>query len=237
LFEEGIMKKFMMGMFILLFVVAVSCVGSVKKAEALVIGTDLTFSAAEMDAFTVQSASHAYTINDLGLNLAVNAVTLGATFTDGSFPKSGVAGATGSWMTAPFGSSVDVFLGSTFAAIDITGVDTLRLTAYNDNDDIWGHDVWIEIGGVVTSSAFVDINAGSSAALTLDLTGLDLTNVTGFGVSIHGQLDGGAYPSGGDSFHSSYAPVPEPGTVALLGIGLAGLVGVGARRRAKKKAA
>ncbi|MCP4266808.1 MAG: PEP-CTERM sorting domain-containing protein [Candidatus Brocadiaceae bacterium] len=31
--------------------------------------------------------------------------------------------------------------------------------------------------------------------------------------------------------------VPEPGTVALLGIGLAGLIGVGARRRAKKKAA
>ncbi len=31
--------------------------------------------------------------------------------------------------------------------------------------------------------------------------------------------------------------VPEPGTVALLGIGLAGLVGAGARRRAKKKAA
>ncbi len=29
------MKKLMLGMFILLFVVAVSCVGSVKKAEAL----------------------------------------------------------------------------------------------------------------------------------------------------------------------------------------------------------
>lgn len=33
------------------------------------------------------------------------------------------------------------------------------------------------------------------------------------------------------------APVPEPGTIALLGIGLAGLVGVGMRKRAKKKAA
>ncbi len=42
------------------------------------------------------------------------------------------------------------------------------------------------------------------------------------------------------TFHNgggSTSPVPEPGTVALLGIGLAGLVGVSARRRAKKKAA
>ncbi len=33
----------------------------------------------------------------------------------------------------------------------------------------------------------------------------------------------------------SVQPVPEPGTIALLGIGLAGLVGVGMRKRAKNK--
>ncbi len=42
--------------------------------------------------------------------------------------------------------------------------------------------------------------------------------------------------NGSFSYSTTSAPVPEPGTIALLGIGLAGLVGVGVRRRAKKNA-
>ncbi len=38
------------------------------------------------------------------------------------------------------------------------------------------------------------------------------------------------------TYSGSATPVPEPGTIALLGISLAGLVGVGVRKRAMKKA-
>ena len=37
-----------------------------------------------------------------------------------------------------------------------------------------------------------------------------------------------------NTFSGTAAPVPEPGTVALLGMGLAGLIGVGARKKIKK---
>ena len=76
---------------------------------------------------------------------------------------------------------------------------------------------------------------GSTTATNLDLSGSGLIYLGGFdptpGVWTL-STDGGGPRF---SFSSTTQAVPEPGTIALLGMGLVGLIGAGARRKLKKK--
>jgi hypothetical protein len=85
----------------------------------------------------------------------------------------------------------------------------------------------IEAGGnyIAGTSAIVDAFLISPVAvnITLNMAGEDMGELIGEGEKVEGTYSGSV---------SSVTPVPEPGTVLLLGIGLVGLVGL--RRRLKK---
>ncbi|MCP4266812.1 MAG: PEP-CTERM sorting domain-containing protein [Candidatus Brocadiaceae bacterium] len=205
------MKKLMLGMFILLFVVAVSCVGGVKKAEAL----------------SMISGSVGFT---------------GTITTD-----------TGDVLTATELSFISVDVDSVsgdyvdFVAPQVVTFVDLDFGAFSPLTPLW---TMTDIGtGKVASFNLDTVSSQTLPAGILAITGTgtlmitngvdDLFESTNAIFTLTTQNVGGIPTGNGIEFTFSAgtaAVVPEPGTVALLGIGLAGLVGVGARRRAKKKA-
>ncbi len=95
-------------------------------------------------------------------------------------------------------------------------------------------------GTLMSNVNFTQIDSGSYAHPNGDTSfynqvSFDLTNILG-GNSLQSINAHWTMSCGNDEIHGTHAPVPEPGTIALLGIGLAGLAGVGARRRLKKNA-
>lgn len=219
-----------------LVAVMVMAVANTASASLYISGTTAGFTAATMDGFTVIESSPVgtYEVNNLsGGDDIADTVTLNPSYSDTQTPMSGAAGATGRWTGIAAGTDVEVLLGNTFTATDLSGlgITELGMVAFNDNNnDNWNHGLWIEIDGVKTKSGAVDIVAGGSAFLSLDLTGLDLTKVTGYGVFV-----GNDSVPGGDAFHSSWS-IPEPASVICWSV-MASVGGLGLvrnRRRAKQ---
>ncbi len=263
--KERVMKKLMMGMFILLFVVAVSCVGGVKKVEAVPFGDggaalqkvldDITVSPNAGDSsvdvltdYIADSGDSFWQITGAGGSIStfvIELTTAAATNEFGIYDASDSSkqivlfdgpATSGGWLSSQRTLSIG-FDGSVGVNLVDTGIDfagnnfgfflrTTTGTLFSDSN--------LNTGGVDHMAAYQGTDT-DTIQIPSFAPGLWTDNeyVLAFedGVDKDSDFDDLVV------MVESVQPVPEPGTVALLGIGLAGLVGVGARRRAKKKAA
>lgn len=215
-------------------VVMAVCIALAPQSSASV----LTFSQADYLAMSVYNSSHPVTVVTNGSTGIGGAFNPNPSFADGT-PMTGVAGVSGYWPTALFGNFVFVDFAldtpaeiiAAFGSTNLTGATSLSVIACNDNDDTWFAGVNITTAADGFQLFNVAIAPGNSAFVSLDLTGLDLSNVLAVGVSIDGVLSGGQNPSPHDAFHMSFSAIPEPGSIAIWGLLCLGMAGISRRRK------
>lgn len=103
--------------------------------------------------------------------------------------------------------------------VDLSAFDTYGLRFFNDNDDRWG--IQLYVNGQSLPVTPVGLNGTDNpppqgTSLYMDLTGMAGLSNASIGFTIT-YLDNG----GADAYHMSVAQVPEPSALLLLGFGLA----------------
>ncbi len=249
------MNNMMKLLLIAIFGIAILCVGSVKKADAMAIrfadGVNpdvLVYDDAAGDLLP-GALGQMLVIGSIGdwvvatgtglsrpltgpsnfpaMDLIVSATTIGGSLTTLTVELSDIG-----WdALAPGVPGFSSAIGGTFMPHGGAAVGTVTFDTFFDPDNIhFGNASSNEVSlaslsypglvGPITPFGGPVVNTLASPLSTYSLN--ILTTITHTGAAT-------------TSYNASLVANPEPGTIALLGIGLAGLVGVGVRRKMKKK--
>jgi len=123
-------------------------------------------------------------------------------------------------------------------ALDLSAYDKFELVVTNRNENPWNFGLFAGAPSLDYNSLPTSVAVDATTVLTLDLTGMsvsDRANVNELGLYLNANLP--IIGTGGEEDYTaefSAAPVPEPGTMVLLGAGLLGLAIFGKRRMNKE---